>query len=175
MIKVIILLLGTVSALLAGTINIEFEGAGVTPIGGWGEHLSNGLAGGLYGSWLFSDKLSAGLGVEGVVFGDGNQGSASFTQLKPMGIGSFYLRPYGRVFNPGLVVAFGYNQSRLSAEGGIDAASWDLFWRAGIRWNFSLGSPWRAGLGLDLESVMASEKTGDSFKFTFGISRGIEL
>lgn len=175
MYKATILMLAVVATAMAGTVNFVFEGAGITPIGGWGENLSNGLAGGLYGNWLFSQKFRAGLGIEGAVFGDANQGSASFTQLKPMGTASLYLRPYGAAFNPGVVVGFGYCRSQLSSGSGIDPASWDLFWRAGIRWNFSLGSPWRAGLGLDLESVMAPEKTGDAFRLTFGVSREVQL
>lgn len=175
MYKAMILMLTVVAAVTAGTVNFVFEGAGITPIGGWGDDLSNGLAGGLYGNWLFSPKFRTGLGIEGAVFGDANQGSASFTQLKPMGNVSFFLRPHAAVFNPGFVMGFGYCRSRLSSGGGIDPVSWDLFWRVGIRWNFSLGSPWRAGLGLDLESIMASEKSGDAFRLTFGVSREVQL
>ena len=175
MFKAMILMLAVVATVWAGTADFIFEGAGITPIGGWGENLSNGLAGGLYANWLFSQKFRAGLGIEGAVFGDANQGSASFTQLKPMGTASFFLRPQAVIFNPGVVVGFGYCRSRLSSGGGIDPESWDLFWRAGIRWNFSLGSPWRAGLGLDLESVVASEKPGDAFRLTFGVSREVQL
>ncbi len=175
MYKATILMLTVAAAVMAGTVNFVFEGANVTPIGGWGENLSNGLAGGLYGNWLLSQKFRAGLGIEGTVFGDDNQGSASFTQLKPMGIVAFYLRPHGVAFNPGVVVGFGYCRSRLCSGGGIDPESWDPLWRAGVRWNFSLGSPWRAGLGLDLESVMASEKAGDTFRMTFGVSREVQL
>ncbi|MCK5130632.1 MAG: hypothetical protein KAR40_00590 [Candidatus Sabulitectum sp.] len=175
MYKATILMLAVVATVMAGTVNFVFEGAGITPIGGWGENLSSGLAGGLYGNWLFSPKFRAGLGIEGTVFGDANQGSASFTQMKPMGNVSLFLRPHGAVFNPGLVMGFGYCRSRLSSGGGIDPVSWDPFWRAGIRWNFSLGSPWRAGLGLDLEGIMASGKSGDAFRLTFGVSREVQL
>ena len=175
MYKAMILILIVAATVMAGTMNFVFEGAGVTPIGGWGENLSSGLSGGLYGNWFFSSKLRAGLGLEGAVFGDANQGSASFTQLKPMGNFSFYARPHGATFNPGIVVGFGYCMSRLSSGGGIDTESWDPFWRAGIRWNFSLGSPWRAGLGFDLEGVIAPEKSGDAFRLTFGISREVQL
>ncbi|MCK5841806.1 MAG: hypothetical protein KAH31_06550 [Candidatus Sabulitectum sp.] len=175
MYKATILTLTVVATVMAGTVNFVYEGAGITSIGGWGENLSNGLAGGLYGNWLFSDKFRTGLGIEGAVFGHASQGSVSFTQLKPMGNASFYLRPHGAVFNPGIVVAFGYCRSQLSSGDGTDPVSWDPFWRAGIRWNFSLGSPWRAGLGFDLESVMASEKAGDAFRLTFGVSREVQL
>ncbi len=175
MYKTMILMLVISAVVMAGTIDVAVESASITPIGGWGKNLSNGLAGGLYGSWLFSPKFRAGLAIEGSVFGDGNQGSASFTQIKPMATVSFYMRPHGRIFNPGFVMAFGYNRSRLSSGDGVDPVSWDPFWRAGIRWNFSLGSPWRAGLGLDLEGVMASEKSGDAFRLTFGVSREIQL
>jgi hypothetical protein len=168
-------MLAVTAVLYAGTVNIEFDAAGITPIGGWGENLSNGLSGGLYANWLFSEKFRAGLGVQGAVFGDAFQGNASFTQLKPMATVSLYLRPHGRVFNPGIVAGFGYCRSRLSSGGGVDPASWDPFWSAGVRWNFSLGSPWRAGLGFDLESVMAADKTGDAFKLTFGVSREVQL
>ncbi|MCK5785036.1 MAG: hypothetical protein KAH54_00610 [Candidatus Sabulitectum sp.] len=175
MYKAMIITLTVVATLMAGTVNFAFEGAGSTPIGGWGENLSNGLAGGLYGDWLFTEKLRAGLGFEGAIFGDAHQGNVSFTQLKPMVTTSFYLRPHGVIFNPGVVAGFGYCRSQLSSGGGIDPASWDLFWRAGIRWDFSLGSPWRAGLGFDLESIMASEKPGDAFRLTFGVSREVQL
>lgn len=175
MYKITFLMLTIAATLVAGTVNFAFEGAGITPIGGWGENLSNGLAGGLFGSWLFSQKFQAGLGVEGALFSSKFDGSTSFTQLKPMGTASFYLRPHGTAFNPGVVAGFGYCRSRLSSGAGTDPVSWDLFWRAGIRWNFSLGSPWRAGLGIDLESVMASEMTGDAFRFTFGVAREVQL
>lgn len=163
------------SVSLAGTLEIGIGGAGITPIGGWGENLSSGLSGELQFNWLFSRKLRAGAGIEAVTYGDGNDGNASFSQLKPMGILSFYLRPHGASFNPGIVAAFGYCRSRLSSGDGVDPSSWDPFWRAGLRWNFSIGSPWRAGLGFGLESVMAQDKTGDAFRFTFGVSREVQL
>lgn len=175
MFRIIIFAAVLASVSAAGTIDIVIEGAGVTPIGGWGENLSSGLAGGIQFNWLVSRKFRAGAGIEGTTFGDGNSGNASFSQLKPMGILSFYLRPQGASFNPGVVAAFGYCRSRLSSGDGIDPSSWDPFWRAGLRWNFSLGSPWRAGLGFDLESVTASEKTGDAFRFSFGVSREVQL
>jgi hypothetical protein len=173
--RTIFLAVTLATAVYAGTVDVVFEGAGISPVGGWGNTLSSGLAGGIQLNWLFSSKFRGGIGIEGATFGDGNSGSASFSHLKPMGILSFYLRPNGASFNPGVVAAFGYCRSRLSSEGGIDPASWDPFWRAGIRWNFSLGSPWRAGLGFDLESVIASEKSGDAFRFTFGVSREVQL
>lgn len=159
----------------AGTVNLTVEGAGLTALGGWGKYLSNGLSGSVQAKWLFSRKFQAGLGLEGVVFGDGYSEDASLLQLKPMGILSFYFRPRGRSFNPGIVAAFGYCRSRLSSGEGVDPVSWDPFWRAGVRWNFSLGEPWRAGIGFDLESVLSSEKNGDAFKFTFGVSREVSL
>lgn len=173
--KFMILMLTLVTTVVAGTANFAFDGAGITPIGGWGKDLDSGLAGGLYGNWLFSQKLRAGLGIEGAIFSDTYQGTASFTQLKPMGTASFYLRPHSASFNPGIAVGFGYCRSRLSSGDGVDPVSWDLFWRAGIKWDFSLGSQWRAGLGFDLESVMASEKAGDAFRLTFGVSREVRL
>ncbi len=175
MFRTVILAAALTSLAVAGTIDFVVEGAGITPIGGWGTNLSNGLAGGVQANWLFSTRFRAGLGIEGATYGDGFDGNASFSQLKPMGILSLYLRPHGRTFNPGLVAAFGYCRSRLSSGEGIDPASWDPFWRAGLRWNFSLGSPWRAGLGFDLESVAASDKSGDAFRFTFGVSREVQL
>lgn len=173
--KGIILILAVTAVLHAGTINVGFDAAGITPVGGWGENLSSGLSGGLYAQWLLSQKLRAGLGIQGALFNDAYNGNASFTQLKPMATVSFYLRPHGRTFNPGIVAGFGYCRSRLSSGGGIDPASWDPFWSAGVRWDFSLGSQWRAGMGFDLESVMASDKTGDAFKFVFGVSREVQL
>ena len=175
MYKAAVLIMTIATAVTAGTVNLVFEGAGITPVGGWGENLSNGLSGGLYGNWLFTEKLRAGLGIDGAIFADANQGSASFSQLKPMADVLFYFRPGGTVFNPGLSAGFGYCRSRLASGGGVDPESWDLFWRAGLRWNFSLGAPWRAGLGLDLESVMAAEKSGDAFRLTFGVSREVQL
>ncbi len=163
------------TAAAAGAFEIEAGVAGMTPIGGWGDNLSAGLAGELQFNWLVSRKFRAGAGVEGAVFGDANAGDASLSQFKPMGILSFYLRPHGASFNPGVVAAFGYCRTRLSSGGGVDPVSWDPFWRAGIRWNFSLGSPWRAGLGFDLESVVSQETSGDAFKLTFGVSRGLEI
>jgi len=173
--RTIILAAVLFSPSLAGTIEIGIDCAGVTPIGGWGENLSSGLSGEVQFNWLVSRKFRAGVGIEGATYGDGSSGNASFSQLKPMGILSFYLRPQGASFNPGIVAAFGYCRSRLSSGGGVDPASWDPFWRTGLRWNFSLGSPWRAGIGFDLESVMAADKSGDAFKFTFGVSREVQL
>lgn len=175
MFRTIILAAVLVSLSSAGTMEIEVGGAGVTTLGGWGENLSGGLSGEIQFNWLFSDKFRGGAGLEGTVYGSGNNVNTSFTQLKPMGILSFYLRPHSASFNPGVVAAFGYCGSRLSSGGGIDPASWDPFWRAGLRWNFSLGSPWRAGIGFDLESVAATEKAGDAFRFAFGVSRGVQL
>lgn len=174
MFKIIILAV-LVAVSSGGTVDIVLEGAVVSPIGGWGTNLSSGLAGGIQANWLLSKKFRAGAGIEGVTFGDGNNGDASFSQVKPMGLFSFYLRPHGDTFNPGIVAAFGYCRSRLSSGGGTDPASWDPFWRAGLRWNFSLGQPWRAGLGFDLESVLSSDKTGDAFRLTFGVSREVRL
>lgn len=171
-----LMLVGFLAALAAAAnLEIEVGGAGLTPIGGWGDDLSDGLAGEIQVNWLLSRKFRIGAGCEGAIYSDGYDGNASFSQLKPMGIVSFYLRPHGAAFNPGIVAAFGYCRSRLSSGGGVDPASWDPFWRAGLRWNFSLGSPWRAGLGFDLESVMAGETSGDAFRMAFGVSREVRL
>lgn len=164
-----------VSVAFAGNLDLSLEMGTSTPIGGWGTNLSAGLGAGVQATWLVSSKLRTGIGAEGMLFSDGNSGRASFQQFKPMAVVSFYLRPHGRSFNPGLTAAFGYCRSRLSSHDGIDPASWDPFWRAGVRWNFSIGEPWRAGLGFDLESVMAQELSGDALKFVFGISREVGL
>ncbi len=64
MFKIIILaVLVTVS--FGGTVDIVLEGAGVSPIGGWGSNLSGGLAGGIQANWLLSGKFRAGAGIEG--------------------------------------------------------------------------------------------------------------
>jgi hypothetical protein len=173
--KAIFLILAVAAAAAAGTVNFGFEGSVITPVGGWGTNFTGGLAGGVYANWLFSGKLRAGLGIEGAIFGDANRGSASFSQLKPMANAAFFLRPGATAFNPGIVAGFGYCRGRLASGDGIDPESWDLFWRAGLRWNYSLGFPWRGGLGIDLESVMASEKPGDAFRLTFGVSREVQL
>jgi hypothetical protein len=64
---------------------------------------------------------------------------------------------------------------RAGSGGGGTSPDWDPFWRAGIRWDLSLGAPWRAALGLDLESVMSEDKTGDTFRLVLAVSREVNL
>ena len=164
-------------AMVAAAVNVDLAlDTGLSyPTGKWGNSLNTGLNAGLYAAWLASPSLKAGLGISVSVFGSGDQGAASMTMVRPQIRAGYYLRPWGNVFNPGLVCSFGMCRSSLSNSGGTDPATWDPFWTVGIRWNFSIGGGFRGEVGSDYSSVMAEMQSGDSFNLQFGVSREVAL
>ncbi len=51
--------------------------------------------------------------------------------------------------------------------------TWDPFWRAGVRWEFGLGSGLRGAVGFDFRGIMAREESGDGFALVFRVSREV--
>jgi len=145
------------------------------PTGKWGNSLNTGLDGGVYASWIATPSLRAGLGVSFGVFGSGDQGAASLTMVRPQVRAGYYFRPWGRVFNPGLLCSFGMCRSALSNSGGTDPVTWDPFWSVGFRWNFSIGGGFRGEVGTDYSSIMAELQTGDAFLLQLGLSREVAI
>ena len=154
---------------LSGEIGMSY------PTGQWGNSLNTGLDAGVSASWIVTRSFRTGLGFSLSVFGSSDQGAASLTFFEPQLKAGYYLRPWGNVFNPGIVCSFGFCRSSLSNSGGTDPSTWDPFWKAGLRWNFSVGSGFRGEVGADYSSIMAEMKTGDSFILQFGISREVTL
>ena len=145
------------------------------PTGQWGNSLNTGVDAGLSASWIVTQSFRTGLGLSFSVFGSSDQGAASLTFFEPQLKAGYYLRPWGNIFNPGVVCAIGLSRSSLSNSGGTDPASWDPFWNVGLRWNFNIGSGFRGEIGGDYSSIMAEMETEDSFSLKFGISREVEL
>ncbi len=164
-------------ALTAAAFNMDIAAStGLAyPTGKWGNSLNTGLDAGLRVMWVATPSLRVGLGLFMGVYGSNDQGAASLTLLRPQLRAEYYLRPWGRVFNPGVVSSFGMCRSSLSNSGGTDPSTWDPCWSLGLRWNFSIGSGFRSEVGCDYSSIMAEKKSGDSFILQFGVSREVEL
>lgn len=171
------LILAFTVALAAAALDLDLAAnTGLSyPTGKWGSSLNTGLDAGLFASWIATPSLRTGLGVSLGVFGSGDQGAASLTMVRPQVRAAYYLRPWGRVFNPGLVCSFGMCRSSLSNSGGTDPATWDPFWSVGLRWNFSMGGGFRGEVGTDYSSIMAEMQTGDAFLLQFGLSREVAI
>mgnify|MGYP001042433426 FL=1 len=171
------LTLALAAALSAAALNVDLvAGTGLSyPTGKWGNSLNTGLDAGVFASWIATPSIRAGLGLSVGVFGSSDQGAASLTLLKPQIRAAYYLRPWGSVFNPGVVLSFGMCHSSLSNSGGTDPATWDPFWAAGLRWNFSVGGGFRGEIGFDYSSIMAELQSGDSFDLKFGVSREVAI
>lgn len=171
------IILACSAAAVCSAIDIDFAvGTGLSyPTGQWGNSLNTGVDAGLSASWIVTPSFRTGLGFSFSVFGSSDQGAASLTLLKPHLRAGYYLRPWGKVFNPGVVCAFGFCRSALSNSGGTDPVTWDPFWKAGLRWNFSLGGGFRGEVGGDYSSIMAEIENGDLFTLHFGISREVTL
>ncbi len=163
------------AAASAGTVDLFTEIGTGFAMGGWGDSFGPGLNMGLGGEWRLSAKLRAGGAVDISSFSNSGRGDANLFMFRPMARAAFYLNPGSASFNPGLTASFGMCRTALESGGGADQPSWDPFWRAGIRWDLSLGAPWRAALGLDLESVMSEDKTGDTFRLVLAVSREVNL
>ncbi|MCD4701042.1 MAG: hypothetical protein K8S24_04205 [Candidatus Aegiribacteria sp.] len=170
-----ILVCSAAAACSAIDIDLAAETGLSYPTGQWGSSLNTGADVGLSASWVINPSFRAGLGFSLSVFGSSDQGAASLTLFKPHLKAAYYLRPWGKVFNPGVVCSFGFCRSSLSNSGGTDPASWDPFWKAGLRWNFSLGAGFRGEVGGDYTSIMAEVENGDLFTLHFGISREVTL
>jgi len=143
------------------------------PVGAWGENIGGGLSARGFGLWRASDGLRLGLGADLAVYGDADDGDASLSRFAPQLIAGGLLRPGAASFEPGLEVGLGMARTDLSASGGSDPASWDPFWRAGVRWGFSLGAGLRGGLGLDFSGVLADVESAESFELAFSVSREV--
>ena len=172
-----VMILACSAAAACSAIDIDFaaETGLLYPTGQWGKSLNTGVDAGLFASWIVTPSFRAGLGLSLSVFGSSDQGAASLTFLKPQLKAGYYLRPWGKVFNPGVVCAFGLSRSSLSNSGGTDPATWDPFWKIGLRWNFSLGGGFRGEIGGDYSSIMAEIESGDVFTLRFGIAREVAL
>ncbi len=162
-------------AAAAGAVDLVAEMGTGLAMGGWGDAFGPGFNFGLGAEYRLTGKLRAGAGFDVSSFSSENSGSARLFMMRPAVRAAFYMNPGSPSFNPGIAASFGLCSTSLESGGGADDPSWDPFWRAGIRWDMSLGSPWRAGLGIDLESVMAPEKTGDTFRLVLAVSREVAL
>jgi len=163
------------AAASAGTADLFTEVGTGFALGGWGEGFGPGFNLGLGGEWRFTPGFRAGGAVDMSAFSRSDGGGASLFMSRPMVRAAFYFNPGSASFNPGVTASFGMCRTALESGGGADSPSWDPFWRAGIRWDMSLGAPWRAALGLDLESVMAEGKSGDAVRLVLAVSREVRL
>lgn len=145
----------------------------VFPVGGWGQFLSTGLDFEAFAGWGVNSRLSAGPGVSVALYGDGGGGDASLTVITPEIRGSFFLRPGARSFNPGVEAAFGYSRSSLSSGGGEDPVTWDPSWRAGLRWDFSLGGGFRGAAGFDFRGILSGIESADGFSMVLRVSKEV--
>lgn len=145
------------------------------PIGSWGRNLSTGIDARLIGEWIITPSLRAGAGVQGMAFGSTDGGSASLSMIVPQAVVSWYLRPWGNTFNPGIECAFGFCRSSLSNGNGADPVTWDPAWRAGLRWDFSLGGGFRGRVGADYSSILAEKETADGFGLLVGFGTEVTL
>ena len=143
--------------------------------GGWGDNLSTGIGGRVDFYWKITPSFRTGAGMEATAFGSRYNTNVSLTMLMPHVCAAYYLRPHARVFNPGIEIAGGMSRSSLHSGGGTDPATWDPFWRAGIRWDFSMGAGFRGAVGFDYAGVMAGEKSGNTFGLVFTVSREVSI
>jgi hypothetical protein len=171
------IILACSAAAACSAIGIDIAaGAGLSyPTGQWGNSLNTGVDAELSASWIVTPSFRAGLGVSFNVFGSNDQGAASLTFFKPQLKAGYYLRPWGNVFNPGVVCAFGMSRTSLSNSGGTDPATWDPFWKMGLRWNFSVGGGFRGEVGGDFSSILAEMESADVFTLQFCISREVAI
>jgi hypothetical protein len=170
---VLSLLLAAGAVAEPGAIDVGGSAGLSYPVGAWGDNIGGGLSARGFALWRVSEGLGAGLGADLAVYGDAEDGDASLTRLAPQLIARGVLRPGAASFEPGLEVGLGMARTGLSASGGSDPASWDPFWRAGIRWGFSLGAGLRGGLGFDFSGVLADVESAESFELCFSVSREV--
>ena len=171
------MLLFLLFSVLAGAMDLDLS-VSVGPdyaSGGWGDNLSNGILGRIDVCWKITPSFRAGAGMEASVFGSRYDTDASLSMMMPHVSAGYYLRPGATVFNPGIEVAGGLARTSLRSGGGADPASWDPFWRAGIRWDFSIGAGFRGAAGFDYSGIVAESKSGDTFGLVFTVSREVSL
>lgn len=166
-------LLAVLCAASAAAVTAGLSLGPVFPVGSWGDNIGSGLDLRAYGRWMFSDAFGAGPGLALTMHGDAYDGDASLSVLTPEISAAYHLRPGAGSFSPGLEVGAGYSRSRLEAGGGSDPVTWDPFWRAGVRWEFGLGSGLRGAVGFDFRGIMAREESGDGFALVFRVSREV--
>ena len=171
----VLLALSVVLACCALDLDLKATTGLTYSTGQWGNSLNTGVRAGFIANWIVTPSLRAGAGFALSVFGSDDRGAASLTFLSPQIRAGYYLRPWGNVFNPGLVCSFGFCRSSLSNSGGTDPASWDPFWKAGLRWNFNIGGGFRGEVGGDYSSIMAQKESADSFILLFEFSREVTL
>lgn len=156
-------------------LDVGFTASSIFPVGSWGEQIGAGLSARASAQWKPAARIGAGASLGIGIFGDEYDGDASVFMLSPEITGSFHLRPWGRTFNPGIEAGFGMNRTSMECGGGSDPASWDPFWRAGLRWDFGMGSDFRGAVGFDLASILSQKVSSDSFSILFRLSREVEL
>jgi hypothetical protein len=162
-------------ALVAGLLPLDVgvSTGPVFPVGGWGDNIGTGVEARASVHWKPWQRVGVGAALAADLYGDAYDGDASLACISPEVSSAFFLRPHARVFNPGIEAGIGFSRSRLQSAGGSDPATWDPSWRAGIRWDFSLGSGFRGAIGFDFRGILASGGSADSFGLVFRASREV--
>lgn len=145
----------------------------VFPVGNWGTNIGTGLEARASVHWKPWARVGIGAALQADLFGDAWEGDASLACFGPEISTTLFLRPHARTFNPGIEAGFGVTRSRLQSAGGSDPATWDPSWRAGLRWDFSLGMGFRGAVGFDFRGILASGGSADSFGLVFRASREV--
>jgi hypothetical protein len=154
-------------------LDIGISTGPVFPVGNWGETIGTGIEARASVHWKPWARVGVGAALQADLFGDAWDGDASLSCIGPEISTALFLRPGARVFNPGIEAAFGLTRSQLQSGGGTDPASWDPSWRAGLRWDFSLGMGFRGAAGFDFRGILASGESADSFGLVFRVSREV--
>jgi hypothetical protein len=165
--------LGIVLAAGLPPLDVGVSTGPVFPVGNWGETIGTGIEARTSVHWKPWARVGVGAALQADLFGDAWDGDASLSCIGPEISTAFFLRPGARVFNPGIEAAFGLTRSQLQSGGGTDPASWDPSWRAGLRWDFSLGMGLRGAAGFDFRGILASGESADSFGLVFRVSREV--
>ncbi len=169
------LLLAVIAVTAALDLQVLLSAGPAFATGRWGRNLGTGVDAGLECFWKAMPALRFGAGLRGSVYGQSDGGSASVTMLQPHLSASLHLIPESPSFDPGLSASFGMARSVLRNDGGEDPATWDPFWSAGFRWEFSVGGGLRGLFGADYTAVMAREQWGDSFAIRLGLSGEVTI
>jgi len=168
-----VILILTAVAASAGGLDLGASLGLSYPVGAWGDNIGSGISAEAVGLWKAYDRLGVGAGMGLSVYGDDWDGDASVVRLAPQLVARGVLRPGAASFEPGLEVGLGMARTSLSSSGGSDPASWDPFWRAGLRWGFGLGAGLRGGVGFDFSGVLADVETAESFEILFTVGRKV--
>jgi len=154
-------------------LDIGLSTGPVFPVGAWGDNIGTGIEARASLAWKPWERVGVGAGITGCLYGDAWDGDASLACIGPEILTDLFLRPHARVFNPGVEAGFGLTRSRMESAGGADPATWDPAWRAGVRWDFSLGGGLRGAVGFDFRGILASGGSADSFGLVFRASREV--